>query len=190
MLHLTARVGSKLIFLLICIVSALNYFNSQYSIASFTNAAILWHWKELRLNFGIREYAFEPEEQNMINSRLIVGCASICMRMWCRICGNNTWMLSANGDRNALEDIVSLHLCCQSYHPFDYSFNFMEISRVIFGNFLFPRQIFHCFWWQNLRKISWTLSVDGLDIPIFAVLQIWFIFYTWYKFCCAYLTTS
>ena len=83
-----------------------------------------------------------------------------------------------------LENIVSLHLCCQSYHPFDYSFNFMEISRVIFGNFLFPRQIFYCLWWQNLRNCSWVLSVDCLNIHIFAVLQIWFIFYTWYKFCC------
>ena len=119
----------------------------------------IWHWKELSLNFGIRDYAFEPEAQNMTNSRLIVVCASICVRIWSRICGNNTWMLSANGYRNALENIVSLHLCCQSYHPFDYSFNFMEISRVILVSFLFPRQIFYCYWWQNLRKSSWELSI-------------------------------
>ena len=88
----------------------------------------------MRLNFGIREYAFEPEAQNMTNSRFIVGCASICMRIWCRICGNNTWMLSANGYRNArkyrfttfvLPIIPSIWLLIQ-FHG-DFTGNFWEL---------------------------------------------------------------
>ena len=89
---------------------AINHTKMQYCIHCINNKfqkivflydTFIWHWKELRLSFGIRDYAFEPEAQNMTNSRLIVGCASICERIWCRICGNNTWMLSANGYRNA-----------------------------------------------------------------------------------------
>ena len=88
----------------------------------------------MSLKFGIRDYAFEPEAQNMTNSRLIVGCASICMRIWCRICGNNTWMLSANGYRNAgkyrfttfvLPIILSIWLLIQ-FHG-DFTGNFWEL---------------------------------------------------------------
>ena len=70
----------------------------------------------------------------MTNSRLIVGCASICMIIRCRICGNNTWMLSANGYRNAgiyrfttfvLPIIPSIWLLIQ-FHG-DFTGNFCEL---------------------------------------------------------------
>ena len=148
----------------------------------------IWHWKELSLNFGIRDYAFEPEAQNMTNSRFIVGCASICMRIWCRICGNNTWMLSANGYRNAgkyrfttfvLPIIPSIWLLIQ-FHG-DFTGNFWELP--------FPTTNILLLLMTEFTKIFMRI-VNSLNIHTFAVLEVLFIFYTWYKFCCAYLTTS
>ena len=88
--------------------------NNKFQKIVFLYDTFIWHWKELRLSFGIRDYAFEPEAQNMTNSRLIVVCASICVRIWSRICGNNTWMLSANGYRNAWK--ISFHYICVANH--------------------------------------------------------------------------